>query len=169
MFVTVRYGDDQRKIFNPHSKNENLLENIKLNCGCGEKEVVDVSDERGVVKNLRNFPSDYGSDFLKERETLVLLTVQNGVTATDDNISADNDRPVFTPHLTSLRNDREFLDTLNQDVDLDQSDSLSQSGRRHHMSEGDDDVFHKEKRKGKTGTPGKKSILRRSTKSALKK
>ena len=39
-------------------------------------EVVEVSDEQGVVKNLRNFPKEYGSDLLKERETLVLLAVQ---------------------------------------------------------------------------------------------
>ena len=41
-------------------------------------DVVELCDEQGVVKNLRNFPTQYGSAFLKERETLVLLAVRQG-------------------------------------------------------------------------------------------
>jgi len=40
-------------------------------------EVIDVSDEAGSVKNLRQNLDDYGSDFLKERETVVLLRVES--------------------------------------------------------------------------------------------
>lgn len=47
------------------------------NVACGRVVVVDLSDERGEVKNLRCFPTAYGSDFLKERETLVLLRVDS--------------------------------------------------------------------------------------------
>lgn len=36
---------------------------------------VELSDEKGVVKHLREFPYDYGIDHLKERETLILLKV----------------------------------------------------------------------------------------------
>ena len=38
-------------------------------------ETVELSDESGTVKNLRNNLNDYGIDYLKERETLILLKV----------------------------------------------------------------------------------------------
>lgn len=41
---------------------------------------VELSDEKGVVKHLREFPYDYGIDHLKERETLILLKVDGTIT-----------------------------------------------------------------------------------------
>lgn len=38
-------------------------------------EVIDLSDEYGVVKNLRQNLDEYGYDYLKERETVILLRV----------------------------------------------------------------------------------------------
>lgn len=38
--------------------------------------MVEVSDEKGIVKDLRRNPYAYGTDYLKERETLVLLKVE---------------------------------------------------------------------------------------------
>ncbi|KAL8601615.1 hypothetical protein ACOMHN_003881 [Nucella lapillus] len=156
--------EDQTKIFNADCKNEILLENIKLHCECSDNEVVEVSDERGVVKNLRNFPLEYGSDFLKARETLILLTVQNVL-----------DKPVFTPLLASLRIDPDFNETLNRDMDLDRftPDPSSGSRRQQLPSETDDDLLNRSmKGKNKTGgsTPsGKKSSNRKNAKNSSRK
>lgn len=38
---------------------------------------VDVSDESGNVKNLRDFPQKYASELLNDRERLVLLRVDS--------------------------------------------------------------------------------------------
>ena len=38
-------------------------------------EVIDLSDEHGVVKNLRQNLDEYGYDYMKERETVILLRV----------------------------------------------------------------------------------------------
>ena len=38
--------------------------------------MVEMSDERGDIKNLRLYPDEYGSTLLKHREVLILLTVQ---------------------------------------------------------------------------------------------
>jgi len=43
---------------------------------------VELSDESGIVKNLRNFPTDYGVEYLKEREILILLKVDSTYTLT---------------------------------------------------------------------------------------
>ena len=37
---------------------------------------VEVSDESGNVKNLRDFPEKYANEVLNERERLVLLRVE---------------------------------------------------------------------------------------------
>nr|KAG5711989.1 hypothetical protein BaRGS_026430 [Batillaria attramentaria] len=103
--------DEKKRIFNAHCKNEVLLQSIKSQCDCGEKDVVELSDERGVVKNLRHFPSDYGSEFLKERETVVLLSVKD----VGNKEETEGERPVFTPLLTSLASNQDFIDTLNPD------------------------------------------------------
>ncbi|XP_076442906.1 uncharacterized protein CXorf65 homolog [Babylonia areolata] len=175
MFVTVRYGENQTKIFNADCKNEILLENIKMQCDCPHNEAVEVSDEHGVVKNLRNFPTEYGSDFLKGRETLVLLTVQNGA-----------DKPVFTPLLASLRNDPDFNDTLNREMELDlEADhnvssprGINNNNKRQQHPPGDlvadnEDVLNRSLR-GKSGRTGssssvqhaKKPLHRRNTKTS---
>ncbi|KAL8610437.1 hypothetical protein ACOMHN_035154 [Nucella lapillus] len=175
MFVIVRYGEDKSKIFNSHCKNGILLETMKIHCGCGKKEVVEVCDERGLVKNLRNHPTSYGSDFLKERETLVLLTVHN--TPADKGETA---KPVFTPLLASLRDDKDFNDTLNQEKEPEPTVNSPATGRRrqqHPGTDADDDAVSNKSFKAKVkavngnlfSSSGKKSILRRSTKSLFRK
>lgn len=42
---------------------------------CCFTEVIDLSDEQGVVKNLRQNLDEYGYEYLKERETVILLRV----------------------------------------------------------------------------------------------
>ncbi|KAK3578689.1 hypothetical protein CHS0354_008547 [Potamilus streckersoni] len=111
MFVTVKFGDGQSKIFNINCRNDILLHFIKKGCQCSRDDIVDVSDEQGFVKNLRNYPLDYGNDHLKDRETLVLLKVEtNG--EMDDAMST-SDKTIFTPMLVGLENNQEFNDNLN--------------------------------------------------------
>lgn len=175
MFVTVKYGDEKKRLFNAHCKNDVLLQSIKSQCDCAENDVVDLSDERGVVKNLRLFPSDYGSEFLKERETLVLLKVKD----VSNKEESEGERPVFTPLLASLVNDRDFNETLNLMTDDDDGSDLSSSGRRQQPDyrENEDDLNKSIKGKIKSNTardistpPGsKKLISRKSTKTSLKK
>ena len=40
-------------------------------------ESVDLSDEQGSVKNLRINPTDYGTEYFGERETVILLKVES--------------------------------------------------------------------------------------------
>ncbi|XP_025103803.1 uncharacterized protein LOC112569927 [Pomacea canaliculata] len=112
MFVTVKYGEEQCRIFNAICRNDLLLDSIRSQCQCDQNVVVDLSDERGEVKNLRCFPTSYGSDFLKERETLVLLRVDNDV---------HKETPFFTPLLNSLLRDQKFLDAINAQTEAEDS------------------------------------------------
>ncbi|KAL3872888.1 hypothetical protein ACJMK2_036069 [Sinanodonta woodiana] len=100
------YSNGQSKIFNINCRNDILLHFIKKGCQCSREDIVDVSDEQGFVKNLRNYPLDYGNDHLKDRETLVLLKVEtNG--EMDDAMST-SDMTVFTPMLVGLESNQEF-------------------------------------------------------------
>lgn len=80
MFVTVKFGDEQSRLFNANCRNDVLLQHIKKRCDCHREDDVELSDEKGVVKHLREFPYDYGIDHLKERETLILLKVDGTIT-----------------------------------------------------------------------------------------
>lgn len=110
MFVTVRFGEDKKRLFNANCRNEILLDHIKKKCDCELDDIVELSDEQGVVKNLRNHPLDYGTDYLKERETLILLKVESN---SSDDADPQNDRSIYIPLLTSLENDSNFIETIN--------------------------------------------------------
>nr|XP_022333933.1 uncharacterized protein CXorf65 homolog [Crassostrea virginica] len=112
MFVTVKYGDEQARLFNANCRNEVLLQAIKKRCECHREDVVELSDEKGVVKHLRNFPYDYGTDHLKERETLILLKV-DGNSFADENESMMGDRLTFIPLLTGMDGNQEFMELIN--------------------------------------------------------
>ncbi|WAR19274.1 CX065-like protein [Mya arenaria] len=115
MFVTVRYGEDERRIFNINCRNEVLLHQIKKRCKLERDEVIELSDETGVVKNLRQNMDEYGVDFLKERETVILLRVETTIleqppalpTSTEEDfLEPPPDKTVFIP-----------MDSLIDDVD----------------------------------------------------
>jgi len=55
MFVTVRFGNDQRQIFNPDCAVVNLLTDIKRRCFVGMSQDIDLTDETGNVL-LIDFP-----------------------------------------------------------------------------------------------------------------
>ncbi|XP_052237363.1 uncharacterized protein LOC127848791 isoform X2 [Dreissena polymorpha] len=72
------YIESQQEIFNPCCRTSLLLKNIRSRCNCDNYADIELSDEAGNVKNLRDpgHQQRYASDFLEERETLVLLTVE---------------------------------------------------------------------------------------------
>ncbi|XP_041354637.1 uncharacterized protein CXorf65 homolog isoform X2 [Gigantopelta aegis] len=108
MFVTVKYGDQCSKLVNYNCRNKVLLSHIKKTCLGAKNEVIDLSDENGIVKNLRQHPNDYGTAYFKKRESVILLKVQS--------IQGTGDQPekiLFIPMLNSLENDKTFIDTLN--------------------------------------------------------
>lgn len=123
MFVTVRYGNDESKIFNINCRNDILLYYIKKRCKVSRDETVELSDEAGIVKNLRNNLNDYGIDYLKERETLILLKVDSSSEGEDTD--SNSDKLVFIPMLTSVVNNQEFNSTLNPREDNLRGSKLS--------------------------------------------
>lgn len=48
----------------------------RTNCLYLSSDIVELSDENGIVKDLRRHPYEYGVEYLKERETLILLKVE---------------------------------------------------------------------------------------------
>lgn len=77
VYISVRYGESQQEIFNPNCKTYLLLKTIKHKCKCDREADIELSDESGNIKNLRDpgFQQRYATEFLDEREKLVLLKV----------------------------------------------------------------------------------------------
>ncbi|XP_045179238.2 uncharacterized protein CXorf65 homolog [Mercenaria mercenaria] len=94
MYITVRYGESQQEIFNPNCKTYVLLKTIKRKCKCHREADIELSDESGNIKNLRDpgFQLRYATEFLEEREILILLKVER-------NTSQEGSQIVYTPLL----------------------------------------------------------------------
>ncbi|ESO97142.1 hypothetical protein LOTGIDRAFT_239178 [Lottia gigantea] len=75
MFVTVKYGESRSEIFNPNCRIISLLKDIRDRCRGFDAEEVELSDENGNVKFLRDSPNKYANEILTERENFVLLKV----------------------------------------------------------------------------------------------
>ncbi|XP_028401459.1 uncharacterized protein CXorf65 homolog [Dendronephthya gigantea] len=75
MFVTVKYGDGEVLVCNPACKTDVLLDDIRKRCSYEKEVMVDLSDESGNLKYLRGHPESYATEFLKDRESLVLIKV----------------------------------------------------------------------------------------------
>ncbi|KAL8559588.1 hypothetical protein ACOMHN_018751 [Nucella lapillus] len=78
-YITVRFGDGQEAIFNPNCRAVALLRNIRDRCLEDNIDSlyteVDLSDESGNIKYLRDTPLRYANEVLNDRECLVLLRV----------------------------------------------------------------------------------------------
>eukprot|EP00058_Branchiostoma_floridae_P009350 XP_002594838.1 hypothetical protein BRAFLDRAFT_86005 [Branchiostoma floridae] len=94
-FITVKYGDNQTEIFNPHCKSQLLLKCIKQKCRCelldhdeyhplligacmrSFSAVIDLADDQGNVKNLSESQtiSTYANDVLEPRGVYFLIKV----------------------------------------------------------------------------------------------
>ncbi|XP_046545260.1 uncharacterized protein CXorf65-like [Haliotis rubra] len=168
MFVTVRYGDHRSRIFNANCRNDILLHHIKSCCDCGESDIIDLSDEKGRVKNLRNNLNDYGTDYLKRRESLILLRV-------DHSKGEDNqERLKFIPLLAGLKANREFIEALNpiQEETPSSGSSNTQPNKTRRRSSIVDfnleDLKNgKTKAKSNGSSASRKSMSRRSTSRTL--
>lgn len=106
VFITVRFGEDRRALFNPNCRNVNLLRDIKIKCNCNIDETIDLSDENGEVANLWSHPEDYGRNFLAERGNFILVRVEKDEDSTDERVT-------YSPMLYGMENQKEFLDRLN--------------------------------------------------------
>ncbi|CAH1232659.1 C22orf15 [Branchiostoma lanceolatum] len=79
-FITVKYGDNQTEIFNPHCKSTLLLKCIKQKCKCellDHDTVIDLADDQGNVKNLSENQTlaTYANDVLEPRGVYFLIKV----------------------------------------------------------------------------------------------
>lgn len=73
---TVKYGNDQQKIFNSNCQVINLLQHIATACGC--KGEIDLAEEStGLLQFLRDFPYVYANTALKPRGSYVLVQVNS--------------------------------------------------------------------------------------------
>ncbi|ELT88081.1 hypothetical protein CAPTEDRAFT_225577 [Capitella teleta] len=94
VFVVVLHGDKEEDIFNPFCSCVALLATIKEKCNYADEIDIDLSDENGNVKNLREAPQRYANEMLSERERFVLIKVDQS-----------NGEQTYTP----LLQDDEFL------------------------------------------------------------
>ncbi|XP_041079754.1 uncharacterized protein C22orf15-like isoform X1 [Polyodon spathula] len=80
MFITVKFGEDQKEIFNPNCRIINFIHSLKERCNCMEEVCIDLLDESGALVNLseRENSPDFASSFLKERHRYILLKVIRG-------------------------------------------------------------------------------------------
>lgn len=81
MYITVRFGDSREEIFNPNCRSVSLLRNIKDRCTFNDEDFdmigdIELSDESGNIKYLRDSPMRYANEILGHRESLVLLRVE---------------------------------------------------------------------------------------------
>ncbi|XP_046852055.1 uncharacterized protein CXorf65 homolog [Xenia sp. Carnegie-2017] len=93
MFVTVKYGDGEELLCNLECKTNVLLDDIRRRCSYGKEVMVDLSDENGNLKYLRGHPESYATEFLKNRESLVLVRV---------NKNPINDTITYSPLLEDI-------------------------------------------------------------------
>ncbi|XP_046339072.1 uncharacterized protein LOC124120316 isoform X2 [Haliotis rufescens] len=158
-------GPDHRsRIFNANCRNDILLHHIKSCCDCGDSDIIDLSDEKGRVKNLRNNLNDYGTDYLKRRESLILLRV-------DHSKGEDNQESLkFIPLLAGLKGNREFTEALNpirEETASSGTTNTQPSKTRRRSSIVDfnlEDLKNgKTKTKSNSSSASRKSISRRST------
>jgi hypothetical protein len=75
MYVIVQCGKDEKHVMNANCRCLFLLEALRRKGDCAEDVEIDVCDEQGNVKLLRENLDRYASELLAERERLVLLKV----------------------------------------------------------------------------------------------
>ncbi|XP_015776669.1 PREDICTED: uncharacterized protein CXorf65 homolog isoform X2 [Acropora digitifera] len=112
--------DHEEALFNPNCRTLHLLEDIKRRCNCPENVSIDLSDLRGLVKNLTNNQSSNASDFLQERETFILVRVEK-------NPTEGRDFPLYTP---LLRDDKVLTTEFLVRTTDDKGDKVSLKGAK---------------------------------------
>ncbi|ORX45792.1 hypothetical protein BCR36DRAFT_372577 [Piromyces finnis] len=78
-FITVKYGNNSEKIFNPNCVASVLLSFIKISCGFDEEKYqVDLATESGEVIDLANHGKEYAKKYLDERRAYILVKIIEG-------------------------------------------------------------------------------------------
>ncbi|XP_033627961.1 uncharacterized protein CXorf65 homolog [Asterias rubens] len=78
-FITVKFGDNDQRIFNPYCNCLILLECIRNKCNIDDENVIlDLSDASGNVKRLADNLQSYANVYLDGRETYWLIKVEKG-------------------------------------------------------------------------------------------
>ncbi|KAK2171416.1 hypothetical protein NP493_1070g00052, partial [Ridgeia piscesae] len=95
--IDLSVSDEQSHVFNPNCRNEILLMGIKKACHLPRADMLELSDETGMVKHLHSHLKDYGTTHFKDRETLVLLRVEQKINPKflkpDDRLLKDRKHP----------------------------------------------------------------------------
>ncbi|XP_074662566.1 uncharacterized protein CXorf65 homolog [Tubulanus polymorphus] len=77
MFITVKFGKNESLLCNPSCSVINLLTNIKQRAGFSETGVtLDLSDEKGLIKELDLHKYDNANNFLQSHSTYILVEKQ---------------------------------------------------------------------------------------------
>ncbi|KAK6182561.1 hypothetical protein SNE40_010215 [Patella caerulea] len=107
VFFTLKYGANLSIIFNANCKNDILLHYIKRKCQCSDNDMIELSDERGQVKNIRNNRDQYGTKFIKDRENVILLKIDDSIPVTDPK------KTKYIPMLVEMQENKAFMDAVN--------------------------------------------------------
>ncbi|CAG5131414.1 unnamed protein product, partial [Candidula unifasciata] len=163
---------EQQQIVNTNCKVSVFLEFIKAKSGCSATgknlmaitDIVDVSDQRGHVRNLRWHPKDCARRYLKDRETLIVLQVHNDKSTSSEG-NPMTGQAVYTPLLLSLVSNKGFNDALNPHKD-ETRNVLPSKPRRARSFTFDNDEFRKARSKTRSSgsSSGRKSTARKSRK-----
>jgi len=99
-FITVKYGDNSEKIFNPNCVSSVLLSFIKISCGFDDENYqVDLATESGEVIDLANHGKEYAKKYLDDRRVYILVKI----------IEGEDDSPTsYTPLLNQLPEKMKF-------------------------------------------------------------
>lgn len=77
-YITVVYGDNEHRMFNPHCTSLVLLECIRKYCNAESNVMLDLTDSVGNIKHLSDHLSAYANIFLEGRGTYWLIKVEKG-------------------------------------------------------------------------------------------
>ncbi|XP_072042931.1 uncharacterized protein CXorf65-like [Amphiura filiformis] len=84
-FITVIYGDNEQRMFNPHCTSLILLECIRKHCcrNDGNDGTLDLTDAVGNMKHLPDHLNSYANMYLEGRTKYWLVKVEKGITDED--------------------------------------------------------------------------------------
>jgi len=99
-YITVKYGDNIERIFNPNCVSSVLLSFIKISCGYDDDSIqIDLATESGEVLDLANHGKEYAKKYLDERRSYILVKIVEG----------EDDSPItYSPLLNQLPEKMKF-------------------------------------------------------------
>jgi hypothetical protein len=76
MFFSVKFGDDEKALFNPDCAVQLLIDDIKKRCGCPKQVVIDLIDEHGDLVHISEHSTENGTPLFTNRGNYILLEVK---------------------------------------------------------------------------------------------